>query len=276
MLKSEKPKEVEKIVELLNTYKVVGILSMHKIPGRQLQKIRDTLRGKIVIKMSRKNLLLRSLDACNKKNIATLKEHINDEPALILTNEDTFRLFKLIKKNRSPAKARVGDVVANDVMIPKGPTQISPGPAISTLQKAGLKTGVQKGKIAVMQDKFVVKAGEAVNDDVEKLFSLLNIEPMEIGLDLVGVLEDGVVYKKEVLDIDEDYYEKEIGRAAQQAINLSVNADYPTKLAIDIMIQKAFHEAKALSIDADIIEKDFIDELLRKAAREAKSLEESK
>ena len=210
MLKSEKPKEVEKITKMLNEYSIVGILDMHKMPGRQLQKIRDDLRGKVVIKMGRKSILLRSIDSCNKKNIAALKEYITREPALIFSNENTFRLFKMIKQNRSPVKAKAGDVIAKEIVIQKGPTELPPGPAISTLQKAGLKTGVQQGKIAVMQDKVVLKSGESVSEDIVNVFSLLKIEPMEIGLGLVVAIEDGIVYKKDVLDVDESYYVNEI------------------------------------------------------------------
>ncbi len=274
MLKSEKPGEVEKITKMLNEYNVIAVLDMHKIPGRQLQNIRDNMRGKVVIKMSKKGIFLRAVDGCDKKNIASLKEHITREPALILTNENPFKLFKMIKQNRAKSKARVSDVVKTDITIQKGPTDLPPGPAISTLQKAGLKTGVQQGKIAVMQDRVVLKAGEAVTEDIANVFSLLKIEPMEIGLELVVALEDGIVYKKGVLDIDESYYENEILGAVQKAINLSVNAGYPTQLTVDIMIQKAFNEVKNLCVDLDILEKDFVDDIIIKAIRQAKSLED--
>ena len=273
MLKSEKPQEVENVAKMLDEYSVIAILDMHKIPGRQLQKIRDNLRGKAVIKMGKKGVLLRAIDRSNKKNIAALKEHIAREPALVLTNENPFRLFKMIKQNRAKSKAKVGDIVKQEIIISKGPTELPPGPAISTLQKAGLKTGVQQGKIAVMQDKVVLKAGEAVTDDIASVFSLLKIEPMEIGLDLVIAMEEGLIYKKDVLDVDDSYYINELENAARQAVNLSVNSGYPTKLTVDIMIQKIFNEVKNLCIECDILEKEFIDDLLLKAIREAKSLE---
>ncbi len=274
MLRTEKPQEVEKITKLINDHNVIAVLDMHKIPGRQLQKIRDNLRGKIVIKMSKKDLLLRAIDASNKKELVKLKDHISREPALILTNENPFKLFKLIKENRSAAKAKIGDVVKGDITISKGPTELPPGPAISTLQKVGLKTGVQQGKIAVMQDKVVLKAGGAVTEDIASVFSLLKIEPMEIGLELVAAIEEGIIYIKEVLDVDESHYISEIERAVHYAINLSVNSGYPTEKTVGIMIQKAFNEAKGLAVDCNVVEKEFVDDLLMKAARQAKSLEE--
>ena len=84
--------------------------------------------------MSKKNLILRALDKTDKK-MDELKEKIEKETALILTNENPFRIFKIIKENRAPAAAKVGQVATKDITIQKGPTPIAPGPAISTLQK---------------------------------------------------------------------------------------------------------------------------------------------
>src|SRR3989338_1516593 len=122
MLKSEKPEEVEKIAKLFNDYKTIAVLDMHKIPGRKLHKIRENLRGKVAIKMGKKGILLRSIDNSGKKNLVSLKTHIIREPALVFTNENPFKLFKMIKQNRSAAKAKVGDIVKTDITIPKGPT----------------------------------------------------------------------------------------------------------------------------------------------------------
>lgn len=270
MLKHEKPQEVEKIAGLIKQYSVVGILNMHKLPARQMQKIKDSLRGTAVIKMNKKTLLVKAFE---KAGVAELKEKLGGEPALILTNENPFRLYRFIKENRSPAPAKAGDVAPHDIVIPKGPTPLPPGPAISSLQKIGLKTSVQAGKIAVMQDKLAVKAGEKITDDFVNVFNLLKMEPMEIGLDLVYALESGVVYEKNVLDIDQSWYLNELQSCAQGAVNLSVNTGYPTKFTIEMILQKAFVEARALCIDANILEKHFIDDVLLKAIREAKALE---
>jgi len=120
----------------------------------------------------------------------------------------------------------------------------------------------------------VLKAGDTVTEDIASVFSLLKIEPMEIGLEMVAAIEDGIIYSKDVLDIDDSYYINEIAKAVHQAINFSVNSGYPTEKTIDIMLQKAFNEAKNLAIDSNLLEKEFVDDLLMKAVRQAKSLEE--
>lgn len=273
MLKKDKPKEVEKLKELINQYKVIGLLNMHKLPARQLQKIKNNISDKIKIRMSKKVLITRALKESEKPGIENLVERIKDEPALLLANENPFKMFSALKKNRTTAAARPGDMATKDIVIPKGATELPPGPAISTLQKIGLKASVKDGKITVLMGKTVCKAGETITDDMIDVFSLLKIEPMEIGLDLISAWEGGMVFDKDVLDVSVDDYIRDMKTAVHHAVNLSVNVGYPTKLTIGIMLQKAFNEARSVCVNANILEKDFIDDILLKAVREAKSLE---
>lgn len=273
MLKRDKPQELNKVVDLVKKYNVIGILDMHKLPTKQAQQIKKSLEGKAVFRMSKKTILTRALQAAGKTNLEQLTEKIKHEPALILTNENPFKLFATLKKSRMPTSAKPGDIAPMDIVIPKGPTSLSPGPAITTLQKVGLKTSVQGGKIAVLMDKVACKSGDMITADMVSVFSLLKIEPMEIGIEVVAAYEDGIVYGKDVLDVDVDSYKSQIMDCVHKAVNLSVNIGYPTKLTIELMIQKAFNEAKNLCIESNAIEKDFIDDVLRKAALEAKCLE---
>ena len=272
MVKQEKMQEVEEVKQLLNSYSVIGVLNMHKLPARQLQQIRHSL-DKTVIKMSKKTLLAMAIDGADKNNLSKIKDNLSGSVALLLSNDNPFKLFKILKENRSPASAKVGDIATKDIIIQKGSTGLSPGPAISTLQKIGLKASVQGGKIAILQDKVVCKAGEIITEDTAAVLGLLKIEPLEIGLNLTVAYEDGIIYVKNDLDIDVDAYINEIQKGVQQAFNLSINTGYPTKQTIELMIQKTFMETKSLCIEAGILEKDFIDDILIKAIREAKSLE---
>lgn len=272
MKKEDKPKYVEQLTGMINEYSVIGVLNMHKMPARALQQMRESMRGTTVIKSGKKGLITKALNGSKKSNINSLQEKLAGEPALLLTNENPFRLFRLIKENRTPAAAKPGDIAAKDITIPKGSTNLPPGPSISTLQKVGLKTSVQGGKIAVMADKVVCKAGEKIAQDLADVLALLKIEPMEIGLDLAYVWEDGTIYGKEVLDVSVEDYMNEVAKCVTYGVNLSVNIGYPTKLTIPLMLQKAFIETKALAVERDIMEKEFIEDILKKAERAAKSL----
>ena len=271
MLRKEKPKEVEKLKGLIDSYSVVGLLNMHSLPAKQLQKIKNDLKGIAIIKMDKKSLIRKALEK-SEKNVKSLEEKIGGVPAMIFSNEDPFRLFKILKENRSSAPARLGNIAPYDIIIPKGSTGLPPGPAISTLQKIGLKTTVDKGKIAVADDKVVVKTGEGIKEDVVNALNLLRIEPMEIGLDLVAAWQDEKIYDKSVLDIDIDEYLNNISLAIQQMINLSLNTGYIIPETARTALQKAFIEAKELAIAADILDNNIIDKLLLKAVSEAKEL----
>lgn len=270
MLKTEKPLHVQKIKDLAESHKVVGILNMHKLPAKQLQQMRESLKGKAVIKMAKKSLIKRAIE---EKQLQDKLEGRKVEPALLFSNEDPFRLYKILKESRTPAAAKPGDVATKDIFIPAGPTPLPPGPAISTLQKVGLKASVQGGKIAVMHEKIVCKSGEVVSEDMASVLNLLKIEPMEIGLDLITAYEDGVLYGKDVLDVDQAEYISSLQVAVQHAVNLSLNTGYITKFTAALALQKAFMEARSLAIETNALEKDFINDILSKAVRQAKALE---
>ena len=119
----------------------------------------------------------------------------------------------------------------------------------------------------------VVKAGEKIGEDAVGVLSLLKMEPMEIGLEVVIACEDGVFYEKNVLDIDVEKYVAELQKCVSEGVNLSINANYPTGFTIELMLQKAFSEAKSLCMDANFPEGEFMGPVLAKAAREAKALE---
>ena len=110
MLKREKPKHVDELTSIIDVYSAIGVLNMHKMPARALQQMRESMRGTTVIKMSRKSLIKKAMEKSKKRNIKMLEEKMTGVPALLLTNENPFKLFRLLKENRTPAAAKVGDV----------------------------------------------------------------------------------------------------------------------------------------------------------------------
>jgi len=276
LTRQEKPQKVKNLVDLINSHSTIGVIDMTKLPAKIMFKIRENIRDVATISTTRKTLITKALRESNKKDreITKLESMLSGSPAFIFSNENPFKLFSLIKKNRAKAPAKEGQVSPVNITVSKGPTGIPPGPAITTLGKVGLKTRVEGGKIAVLDDKVVVKVGDTVTADAVGVLTLLKIEPFEVGLSIVGIWEDGTIYEKDVLDVDPQEYVNQITQCVVNAVNFSVNIGYPTKLTIDMMISKAFNEAKNLAVEANLIEKDFIDEVLAKAARQAKALEE--
>lgn len=267
-----KKETVKTFTKLIDEYPIIGVVNMNNLPTKQLQKMRENLRNTVILKMTKKRLIKIAIDKSKKPNIQLLKDKLKGMPAILFTKENPFALYSTLKKNKSKAPISAGQVAPNDIIVSAGKTNFSPGPVIGELGSFGIKSGVENGKIAIKEDKVVAKEGVVVNAKLAGLLQRLGVEPMEIGLDLVVVYENGEILTKTVLDIDEDAYKNEFQTAARMAFNLAINAAYPTQETIKLLIQKAALESKALAIEANILTDETVGLILSKAQREANAL----
>jgi len=270
----KKKSTVKRFAELLKDYPIVGAVNMENLPAKQLQGMRSQLRGKVVILMTKRRLLNIAIDKIKseKPGIEKLKEHLIGMPALLFTKENPFSLAKTLKKNRSNAPAKAGQTAPNDIKVSAGATPFAPGPIIGELSACGIKAGVDAGKVAIKEDAVVVKAGQVIKPNVAAILTRLGIEPMEIGLNLTAVYENGTIYAKNVLDIDEDKFMADFSQAAAWAFNLAVETATLTKDTTDVILMKAYSDAKALALSQDIIADATAGEILAKAERQAMAL----
>ena len=222
--------------------------------------------------MARKKLLELAISQSKKQNIAQLSQKIKGMPALLFTKDNPFALNSLIQKNKSEAPAKAGQIAPRDIIVKAGPTSFAPGPIISELAAVGIKTKVNAGKLEIIQDTKVAKEGDVITPKLAETLKRLDIKPMEIGLNLVAVWEDGLLFDAKQLHIDEKEYAQNITQAASWAMNLAVEAAYTTKETTDLLLQKAFREAKAVGIEYAILSKETADEILAKSEREALSV----
>lgn len=251
----KKIEEVIKLKELMNRYNVISIADLTSLPSSNLQTIRNKLRDKIEVKVTKKSLILRAIDELKEKNLNSLKPYLEKSiPTLIFSNEDPFRLFKLIKENRSNAAAKPGQISPIDITIPAGPTQFTPGPIIGELGSVGLQTSVEAGKIVIKKDKLVAKAGEPIKSEVASILAKLGVEPIEINLNVLVIYNkaENVLYEKSILDINPEDYIKQIILANAQAIILAEEIGYISKDNIEILLTKAYRNAFLLSKELKI------------------------
>ncbi|MFH1589050.1 MAG: 50S ribosomal protein L10 [archaeon] len=267
-----KKESVKEFTRLLDEYPIIGVVNMKNLPTKQLQKMRENLRGKVELRMTKKRLIKLAIENSTKPDIGKLKDHLKGMPALLFTKENPFSLFSTLKKNKSKAPIGAGQTAPNDIIVPAGKTSFSPGPVIGELGAYKIMTGIEDGKIAIKKDCVVAKEGDIVNAKLAGLLTRLGIEPMEIGLNLVAVYENKEIMTKDVLDIDEDAYRKNFETAAAMAFNLAINAGYPTTETIRLLIQIAASESRALTKEADILTDETVGTLLAKAESQADSL----
>lgn len=265
---------VSNLIGLISEYPIIGVVNMENLPAPQLQRMRAQLRGSFFIAMTKKRLIKLAFEhmKSKKSGIEKLEPYLGGMPALIFTKENPFRLSRTLQKSKSPAPAKPGQTAPRDIVVSKGPTSFAPGPVIGELALAGIKAGVEGGKVAIKEDTVVVKAGEKIKPKVAEILTRLGIQPMEVGLDLVAVFENGLIYTKDILSIDEAEYKNRLAHASRWAFNLANYISYPTKETIALLVGKAFNDAKAIGIAQNIFDKEIIDILLGRAEQQMSSL----
>ncbi len=243
--------KVKELAELMKK-KTVMAISIKGLPSAQFQDIKKKLRDKAKIQVVKKSIVNFSLDHCGIKELRDLIPFIDDSTAMLFSDEDAFVISGILSEEKSPTKAKTGQIAPFDIEVKAGPTELVPGPDISALSAVGLAPKVENGKIAVMQDKVILKEGKTITEPIASIMSKLDIIPFEVGIDPVAAF-DGEAKKVYVdIKIDKDAMidslEYDFGRAFTVAVDLGIaNSD-----TIDLIIGKAGIEANA--IDAIINE----------------------
>ncbi len=262
-----KHKVVKELIDIFTSNKVIGIVEIGGIPAPQLQKMRSNLHGTATIRSAKNNLIFRALEDAEKqvKGISSLKESVTGQTAIIATDMNPFKLFTQIKSTRTMAPAKGGETAAHDIEIKAGETPFKPGPIVGELQKAGIPAAIQEGKVVIKNDKVVVTRGQKIPADVAQMLTRLEIFPIEIGMDLHSVFENGDIYKPDVLDINIDEILGRMRQASTNALNLAIEAGWYNKITIQPLLVKAHYNALTLALEKGIITKETIKNLLSKA-----------
>ncbi|WP_297486658.1 50S ribosomal protein L10 [Thermococcus sp.] len=266
-----KKKEVEELAEIVKSYPVVALVDVAGVPAYPLSRMRDKLRGKALLRVSRNTLIELAIKKAakdlGKPELEKLLDYIQGGAGILATEMNPFKLYKLLEESKTPAPAKAGVPVPHDVTIPAGPTSIAPGPLVGEMQALGIPARIEKGKVSIQKDYTVLKAGEVITEQLARILNALGVEPLEVGLNLLAAYEDGIVYTPDVLAIDESEYISMIQRAYTYAFNLSVNTAYPTKQTIEAIIGKAFLGAKSVAVEAGYITKETVGDIIGRAVR---------
>lgn len=272
MVSEKKKLAVEELRGALKKYPVIGMLDMFKLPAKQLQEIRDGLKGKATIKMVRKNVMKLAIEGSKIQGLKKLESEIKNQPALLLSEINPFELARIIESSKSPAPVKPGDIAVKDIAVNAGPTSLKPGPVIGELQRVKIPAGVEGDKIVVKEGVVVVREGEEVTKPVADVLMKLGIEPAEIGLNLLAVYDRGMIYAKDLLFVPREKYESDLVSAYRSAFNLALNIGLPTSDTLPLLMLKAHREAISLAMNANILTKETVGNLLAKAQTQAEAL----
>ncbi|MEK6837452.1 MAG: 50S ribosomal protein L10 [Nanoarchaeota archaeon] len=270
-----KKRVVDVLVEFFNTYSVVAVVNLERLPAAQLQRLRISLGDDLHMVMCKKTLMKFAISSVKGKlkDVEQLLDLLSGMPALLFTNENPFKLANLLQKSKSRAPAKPGQTAPYDIVIPAGPTSFAPGPIISELAAVGIKAGVEGGKIAVKVASTIVREGEKIKPKVAEVLAKFSIQPMEIGLNLVAAYENGIIYGTKVLSVDPATYVSELVAAAIDARNLAVEVGFPAVETIVVLITKSVRQARHVAKEFGIMVPELAEELVGKAWIEAAAIE---
>lgn len=247
---AQKKKEVKVLEDLIKRYKSFGIIDLTNLPSSAMQSLRSKLKPGTIIRTTKKSLIKLSIENIKdqKQNVQSMLASLdNCMPALVFTNDNPFKLANQINKNKTPAPAKPGQISPKDIIVQAGPTSFTPGPIIGELAQVGIKTAIEGGKLSIKEDVVLVRKGEEISKKVSETLSKLSIMPMEVGINLVCLYEDGKIYYSDVLGVTQDVYLDMLKQAYLDSLGLAIQIGYPTKETVSTLISKSVIEAKALA-----------------------------
>mgnify|MGYP005632812141 CR=1 FL=1 len=231
-----KKAKVKELSELMKK-KTVMIISIKNLPSAQFQDIKKKLRSRAKIKVAKKSSVDLALENCGIKELHDLVPFVDDSTAILFSDVDAFEVSGILADEKSPSKAKAGQIAPMDIEVKAGPTELIPGPDISALSAVGLAPKVEGGKIAIMKDKVIVKEGKEISENAASIMAKLDIIPFEVGIDPVAAYMDGVVYKD--IKIDKEAVVVELESAFARALPFAVEIAYVGDDTLDFILAKA-------------------------------------
>ena len=246
---------VNELVEIISGNGVVGIVDVGGVPAKNMLDMRSSLRDVLTMTMAKKTLI--RLAWLQTGRVAEELEVIFEgatQPCLVHSDKlNSYELFNELKKTRQGRAAKEGELAPIDIVVPAGPTEFAPGPLVGEFNAVGIPAKIERGKIAIPKDTTVVNAGEPMSADLGMMLAKLGINPIEIGLMLIGVIEDGLLMPADDLDLDLDGFRDDVVIATSRAFNLACNARWFSNETTPILLSKASSEALAVAVEAGIV-----------------------
>jgi large subunit ribosomal protein L10 len=269
--KKEYMKDLKQVIQ---SNPVIAIVRVNGIPAPQFQTMRGTIRGKISLIVAKNNLIelaLKEMDA-EKSGLAGLTQYLDGQCALVGSSDNPFKLYKVMESTKTPSPAKGGEIAPEDIMVKAGETSFKPGPIVGELQQAGIPAAIESGKVVIKKDKLLVNAGEPIPQKAAQMLTKLEIFPLIVGMDLRGVYENGLVFRSDVLAIDEVKFMGDLMGAISGSLGVALKIGYTTPLTIRPLISKAHSEAMGVALSAGIANKSTIDRLVGMASRKMMAL----
>jgi len=241
-----------KLERAIYEYKNVLIITVDFVGSKQMQNVRQQIRGKGEILMGKNTIIRRVLRDNMEKNpkLEALLPYVRGNMGFVFTNHDLNAIRKTVVALKLPAAAKAGVLAQRDVVVPAGPTGLDPGQT-AFFQTLNIGTKIVKGSIEIVGDVKVCTKDEKVSASAVALLSKLNILPFEFGIEVTTVYENGAVYDASVLDLSPaDLVDKFSGAVAKLAA-VSFALGHINRVTIPHSFGRAFQMIAAIAIESD-------------------------
>lgn len=238
-----KKRKVRELAELMKKKSIV-VISIKNLPSAQFQDIKKKLRSKAKVQVVKKSLVNFALEHSGIKELEELVPYVDDSTAILFSDDDAFVIAGILADEKSPTKAKAGQIAPFDIEVKAGPTDLLPGPDISALSSIGLAPKVENGKIAVMKDKIIAKKGSVITNNLASIMGKLGIVPFEVGIEPVAAYMDGKVYAN--IKIDKNTLITEIESAYGRAFAFAVELGIINSDTLDFILNKAGVEGNVI------------------------------
>lgn len=242
----KKLSEVKELERLAEGKRTIMIASIKNLPASQFQSIVKKLRGKAIVKVPKKSIILRAINSEGKSEVQKLKDKIDSDVAILFSDLDGYELALELVNNKSASKGKIGQEAPEDIVVEEGPTDLIPGPAVSELGALGIQIAIEGGKITIRKSHVIVKKGQKISEAAAALMNKLDIKPFLVGFEPLVVFDtkEGRLYDN--IKIDREQTIKDLKEAFGRALPFAVEIGYSNEETIKFIIGKAGMHEKAI------------------------------
>lgn len=241
-----------KITSLFDEYPKAFIVNADNVGSKQMQQIRQALRGKAVILMGKNTMMRKAIRGHLESNpgLERLLPVIKNNVGFVFTKEDLTEVRTLLLTNKVQAPARAGALAPLDVKIPAQPTTLGPEKT-SFFQALSIPTKITKGTIEILNEVSLIKEGEKVGQSECTLLNMLNISPFTYGLVIENVYDSGTVFAPNVLDITNADIIARFVAGVRNIACVSLAIGYPTAASAPHSLVNGFKRLLAIAAETD-------------------------
>jgi large subunit ribosomal protein LP0 len=242
-----------KIIELFEDYPKCFIVCVDNVGSKQMQEIRQAMRGHAVILMGKNTMIRKAIRGHLQKNpnLEKLLPYIVNNVGFVFTKEDLGEIREKLLENRRGAPAKAGAIAPIDVRLPPQNTGMGPEKT-SFFQALQIPTKISRGTIEILNEVHLIKVGEKVGASEAALLNMLNIQPFSYGLAVQQVYDSGTVFEPHVLDMTIDDLRARFLAGVRNFTAISLAIKYPTIASAPHLIANGFKNLLAIAAVTDV------------------------